>query len=130
VGSKEGLPVVGVRYRMGGWGGKPALREIEPLYDRATPPPWPGTFVILAREGYALGAVQVDADDLVRAVRLAFMRIRGDKLDKSDLYVTDWIGTPASGAPVVLDPKGRPIVGFRGRMAAVVDALGIVVGKP
>lgn len=124
----RGLPVVGVRCRLGNRAGKPTVDSIDPIYNRINRNPFPVT--VMAREGYALGAIQVDADDQVRAVRLAFMKIDGDKLDTTDSYVSDWIGTPTGAEPVVLNGNGKPILGFCGRRAATIDAVGIVLETP
>ncbi len=84
---------------------------------------------VVAREGYALGAIQVDADSEVRAVRLAFMRIDGDRLDPKDSYTSEWIGTRTDGKPKTLNGKGARVLGFFGRRTVSIQALGLLIEK-
>ncbi len=104
-----------------------SVGKIESVSQRTkTPGPWEHVF---AREGYALGAIQVDADKFVHAVRLAFMRIDGDRLDAKDSYVSEWIGSPSGAQPETLNGNGAPVMGFHGRAMAIVDAVGLVFAK-
>jgi hypothetical protein len=120
-------PVVGIRYRLGSWAGQESVGKIEGVSQRTkTPGPWEHVF---AREGYALGAIQVDADKFVHAVRLAFMRIDGDRLDAKDSYVSEWIGSPSGAQPETINGNGAPVIGFHGRAMAIVDAVGLVFTK-
>ncbi len=125
--SRDGQPVVGVRYRLGQWRRKDAVAKIEGVFKREKEPgQWE---YVLAREGYALGAIQVDAGDFVFAVRLAFMRIDGKRLDTKDSYVSQWIGTPSGEEPKTLKGNGAPAIGFHGHSMAVVSAVGLVFAK-
>ena len=45
-----------------------------------------------ARPGYAVGAVTVRGDLMLRGFQLTFMRIKGAGLDPADSYESDWIG--------------------------------------
>jgi len=120
----EGRPVIGVRYQLGSWSGEKVIGHLEPLYTRdPVPAPW---LTILAREGYALGAIQVDGARHVNAVRLAFMRLEGDDLDLNDKYTTDWIGTRTDATPKSIFGSGSRVLGLCGRRAAVLDAVGLV----
>ncbi len=123
VGSVE-QTVVGVRYRLGQWQGKDRLGGIEPLYANSSLRP--GWEIVVARDGYAVGAVQVDGDQFVNAIRLAFMRLEDGRLNTKDTYVSDWIGTPEGTHQKTLNGKGSPVVGIVGRGLAIVDAIGLV----
>jgi hypothetical protein len=82
--------------------------------------------VIAARDGYAVGAIQVDGDQFVNAIRIAFMRIENDRLNTKDKYISDWIGVPQGSQPETISCAGSPVVGIFGRGTAVVDAIGLV----
>jgi hypothetical protein len=122
--SPDGEPAVGVRYRLGQWDGQDVIAKIEGVFWRQKES-GPLEYV-LAREGYALGAIQVDGGEFVYAVRLAFMRIDGNRLDAKDSYISQWIGSPSGKDPTTLNGKGAPVIGFHGRAAAIVDAVGLV----
>lgn len=122
--SPNGQPVVGVRYRLGTWGGRERVGMLEPLFAANA---LPGD-VILARDGYALGALQVDAGEYVDAVALVFMRLTPDgRLDPGDRYTSEWIGTPTGGDPRMLGDGSAKVIGIAGRGAAVLDAVGLVL---
>lgn len=120
----DGRPVIGVRYQLGSWGGEKTLGHLEPLYTRdPVAAPWQ---TVYAKEGYALGAMQVSGTKYVNAVRLAFVKLDGDKLDMQDRYLSNWIGTPASGTPKSLFSEGQRVLGLHGKRAAILDAIGLV----
>jgi WD40 repeat protein len=82
----------------------------------------------VARDGYAVGAVNVDAQRFVHAVQLVFMRVtdKGD-LDPNDYYVGEWLGTPAGKQRQTLTGGGRAIIGVHLQKGVVVNALALVV---
>ena len=119
-----GLPVIGVRWRPGKWAGRDLIGRLEPLYSEETARGWQ---TVIARKGYAVGAIQVDGDEFVNAVRIAFMRIEGDRLMTSDTYVSEWIGKPTPDAQLkTLNGHGARILGIYGRQTIIVDAIGLV----
>ncbi len=120
----EARPVVGLRYQLGSWAGERVIGHLEPLYTRdAVPQPWQAIF---AREGYALGAMQVDGTRYVNAVRLAFMKLEGDKLNTKDRYLAEWIGTPTGRKPKSIFSTGARVLGLHGVRGAVLDGVGLV----
>jgi hypothetical protein len=73
----------------------------------------------------------VHADDLVRAVRVVFVRQQSDgSLDKTDFYLSDWIGEPADTARRTLGNGTTPVLGVCGRRGALIDAIGLVLAEP
>ena len=83
--------------------------------------------MIVAREGYAVGALNVDAPIYVSAIQLVFQRVKiGGQLDSADSYTSPWIGKPSGNPPQSLDGKGKIVVGIFGRRGAIVDAIGLV----
>ena len=121
---ERGRPVIGVRSRMGTWDGAPHVASLAPLFAAASP--GRAESVQLARNGYALGAIDVSGTDFVDAVRPVFMKITSDGVDPADSYDGEWIGTPADGAVTRLSGEGAAVIGFHGRGAAVLDAVGLV----
>ncbi len=120
----EARPVIGLRYQLGSWAGQRVIGHLEPLYTRdAVPQPWQAVF---AREGYALGAIQVDGTRYVNAVRAAFMKLEGDGLNTKDRHLTQWIGTPTGGKPKSIFSTGARVLGLHGKRGAVVDGVGLV----
>jgi hypothetical protein len=126
-GIREGETVVGFRYLLGRWGTKQALSRFDPLTSRDG---GAARNTVVAKEGYAVGWIQVVASELVEAVRIVFVRQKDDGLDKSDFYYSDWIGTPGSVEPRTLGDGATPVVGVCGRRGAVLDALGLLLRKP
>jgi hypothetical protein len=111
---------------MGSWAGVPAVAQLDPIYDRNPRPA--GGESLLAREGYAVGGLQVVAGDLVNAVRVIFVREGSDgALDKSDSYLSDWIGDPGDKSPTVLGDGKRRVIGICGRNGAVKNAVALVL---
>lgn len=121
---REGRPMIGVRYRLGSWAGKDAVQSFDPIFDRSRPQARHGE--LYAKDGYAVGAIQVDGDEYVYAIRVAFMRIEGGRLDQKDSYVSEWIGVPTGLTPKTLNGNGAFVVGVHGRGAMILDAVGLV----
>ena len=123
--SPKGESLLGFRYTMGSWAGEPAVRTLQPIFirDRSA-----GIGeAITAREGYAVGALKIDAPKYVSAIQIVFHRVKTDgRLDPSDSYTSKLFGKP-SGKPLqTLDGKGKKAVGIYGRRGAIIDALGLV----
>ena len=119
-----GRPVIGVRHSLGRWDDQDTLGIFEPIFDRKNSPP--GANELFAKDGYAVGAIQVDGADFVNAVRVAFMRIEGDRLNPKDTYISDWIGKLTGRDPVTINGNGAIVVGVHGRRGAILNAVGLV----
>jgi hypothetical protein len=117
-------PLLGIHWTTGEWDNEQCLRQVEGLYDRQS-----GENNVVAKDGYAVGAVKVEAGHFVDAVQLVFMRIGDDgRLDPSDSYTSEWLGFHSGGKPsVTLGGTGAIVLGVCGRGAAVVDALGLTI---
>lgn len=81
-----------------------------------------------ARPGYAVGAITVRGDFMLRGFQLTFMRIKGASLDPADSYQSDWIGGKV-GATKNFDGAGQPIVGLYGKTGDNIEELGAFVKK-
>lgn len=121
----KGQTLLGFRYTMGSWAGEPAVQFLQPIYDH---PPAPGVgTAIVAKEGYAVGGLKIDAPKYVSAVQIIFQRIKPDgQLDPKDSYTSDWIGKPSGKETPTVDGGGKKVIGIYGRRGAIIDALGLV----
>jgi hypothetical protein len=123
----DGRPVVGLSYRTGSWGGEGAVGHLSPIYLRDESRGLSQT--VMARDGYALGALEVVAGRYVNAVRPIFMRLTAEgQLDMADSYPAEWIGTPEGKQIETLGGSNRPVIGIYGRRAAILDAVGLLLG--
>jgi hypothetical protein len=84
---------------------------------------------VLAKPGYAVGAVVVRGSDLVRSMKVVFMRVAGTRLNLADRYESDWIGAAGAGPEVTLGGDGSPVIGIHGGSGAALDRLGLILLK-
>jgi hypothetical protein len=121
-----GEAVIGFHYSIGTWAGEVAITHLEPLFDRQAP----GTSeqIVIARPGYVVGGLQVDAGDLVSAVRVVFVRENENgELDLEDFYMSEWLGARSRSNPKTLGNGKDRVLGLYGRSGAVLDAVGLVL---
>ncbi len=83
---------------------------------------------LIAKPGYALGALQVRGGDRILAFQAVFMRVNGPVLNPADRYESGWIVGDGTGT-VTLGGTGAPIVGLQGRRGNDIDAVGLVFLK-
>jgi hypothetical protein len=116
----EGGLLVGLRLAKGkNWGG--ALQAVEPVYQVGAGyqiggrhgTPGGDEHQLVAKPGYAVGAINARAGLVLNAVQSVFYRVAGNRLDPADRYESDWVGCDGGGS-FELDPKGDPITGIFG----------------
>ena len=120
----------GVECRFGQWSGEDCISEIVPIFSRDRERKLPAGAV--AREGYAVGAVNVNAGDYVNGVQLVFMRVKDDgRLDPKDSYSSEWLGIRPRGRrkPQKLGGDGDPVIGIHSRRGLVVDSMALVIDR-
>ncbi|WP_166827123.1 hypothetical protein [Thalassoroseus pseudoceratinae] len=116
---------LGFRYQLGQWAGTPAVAHLTPVFDQSEVDPKKTVF---AREGYAVGGLEVVSSKYVTAVRVIFMRRTSeDALEPADTYKSEWIGNGTDATAETITSDGRRVVGIHGRRGAVLDAIGLVV---
>lgn len=126
--SPTGQDVVGVRFVMGRWNGKPLFRTLDPLYDRVDAGQ---NNVVVAKPGYVVGGILVDSDEQEHAIRLIFMKSRAGRLLSHDAYLSDWIGTPVTGTPPkLIGSHGEHVIGLCGYRGLNLDGVGLVLVMP
>jgi hypothetical protein len=124
--SPKGEPLVGFRYSLGSWAGTPAIQILKPLFSRDVSSGFGKA--IVARAGYVVGALKVDAPKYVSAIQIVFMRVTPDgRLDPSDSYTSDWIGDPTGKPAKTLTGAGAKVIGIHGRQGAIINAVGLVL---
>lgn len=119
-------PVIGFHSSFGPWGGKQWIRQMEPFYDEE--PALPNSDRVMAKPGYAVGGLLLDAPEFVNAYAVVFMRVAADgKLDPADSYTSDWIGPKSDKTPQPLNGQGKAVIGVHGRAGAILNAVGLVL---
>jgi hypothetical protein len=86
-------------------------------------------FRVLAKPGYAVGAITGKAGAEVVGFSVTFMKVKGDKLDPKDAYESDWIGGAGALPKVTVGGDGAPIVGYFGRTGTgqPVRSMGLLI---
>jgi hypothetical protein len=103
----------------------PIVGRLRPIYRVGDKESLGGTFgmkkdagikSVVARPGYAVGAITARMGLGIDGFSVTFMKVVGDRLDPKDSYESEWVGNPKSRwAPQLLGGKGVPIVGLLGR---------------
>jgi hypothetical protein len=105
---------VGNEYRLGEFRGEPTVPEV----------------TVVARPGYAVGAVETKRGERSICLRPVFMRVGKDGLDPDDSYRSSWIGLPREGQPTEVRGEGHFAVGIVGQSAGGVIHLIDLVFAP
>jgi hypothetical protein len=79
---------------------------------------------LLAKPGYAVGMVQAHAGGLINGLSLHFMRLRGETLDPSDSYDSDFVGGP--GGDKIDVGEAKPVIGIYGFATRDCHGLGLI----
>jgi hypothetical protein len=85
---------------------------------------------VVARPGYAVGAINTHSGMMVDAFQVVFMRFKDGQLDPGDSYTTDWLGDSRGGGPGSATGEGKLVVGIHGRTnGRVIFGLGLLVAE-
>lgn len=123
-------PVIGFRIKVDSWGDHSAFPVLDPLYWKPVPQPNdPKTVILMAKDGYAVASMTINAGNGVNALCVRFMRIAGDKLDPTDTYVSHWFGHKVGEKQTKLGGDGRFVYGIYGRKGSNYDYLGLVMAS-
>jgi hypothetical protein len=84
---------------------------------------------VLARPGYAVGAINVKGGAEVSGFSITFMKVKGTRLDSKDSYESEWIGWNVALPKTTLGGDGAPVVGLHGstKSGEPVRALGLLL---
>jgi hypothetical protein len=118
--------------------GGPKVAMVEPIFQvgnryipgkRHGKPVRPAQTVV-AKPGYAVGAIHTRTGLTVDAFQVEFMRFKDGQLDPDDSYMTNWLGDPRGGSPRYCSGEGKLIVGIHGRSnGREINALGLLVAE-
>jgi hypothetical protein len=85
---------------------------------------------LIAKDGYAVGAITVKAGTRVDGLSVTFMRVKANgMLDPRDGYPSAWFGGTGATKEITLGGTGKAVVGLTGRSGLDLDALGLVIKK-
>lgn len=98
----------------------PAYHERQPRY---------GQTAVFAKEGYAVGGLNVKTRKVVTGVQVVFMKLKPNgTLDPADKYTSDWLGEPGEGdKQASLTGKGRKVIGMHIKNFGNVFAIALVL---
>ncbi|OWK35920.1 hypothetical protein [Fimbriiglobus ruber] len=126
------LPLIGVDVKVGFWpvagGREDCLSNLVPIYDQNYPDS--GMTRVLAKPGYAVGAVAVKTNHFVNAIQITFMKLKEDNsgLDTKDSYVSEWLGPEKAGMKETkLGGDGRKVIGVVLNKGAILDGMALVM---
>jgi hypothetical protein len=110
------------------------LHSMQPIYAGKPQPPatvygQPDGDVqeLLAKPGYAVGAVVCKAWGCVEGLRVVFFRDGGNRLDPNDSYESASVGGRGGYQEMTLGGRGQPIVGLYGAADRELNSLGLIV---
>jgi len=135
VAPKGGL-LVGLEVGLGKFFNNDVVRAVRPVFrvgDRDEPGTQRGTELdrvvkVIAKPGYAVGAVTIKAGLTVDGLSVTFMKVTGGKLDPNDSYESEWVGGYGGGGPVKLAGDGSLVIGIVGKANAQnATGLGLLV---
>lgn len=121
-------PVIGVEYWAGAWDKEPCLARLIPVY--ATEQPVEGAAQrVMAKPGYAVGALTVRTKRYVNAVQVTFMKVTSEsKLDPTDSYTSAWLGaTEVTGKEIKIGGDGRLVIGMNCKQGAILNSVALVM---
>ena len=120
-----GKRLIGVSGNDGSWGGKIRLARFQPYLFPGAPPR--GKYTDKARNGYAIGAIEVNYDNFVNALRCTYVKMTSDGPDWSDSYQGEWIGKTTGNQNKTYGGQGEPaIIGVYYRQGLVLNAFGVL----
>jgi hypothetical protein len=118
--------------------GGPKVAMVEPIYqvgNKYIPGKRYGKLMrpvqtVMAKPGYAVGAINTQTGLTVDAFQIEFMRYKDGQLDIDDSYLTNWLGDPRGGGPRDASSNGKLVVGIHGRTnGKEINGLGLLIAE-
>jgi hypothetical protein len=135
---KGGALLVGVEVTYGKFGASRTVKTVRPIFQTpdgrvaGTTRGVPGEDLVrvVARPGFAVGAVTIKAGLGVDGMSVTFMEIQGGRLGPDRSYDSEWLGGMGGGEKTKLAGSGAPVVGIFGKVAdgpdSTFNGLGLV----
>ena len=141
---KDAVPaggtLVGLEIGVGKLGAGPAVRSARAVFmvgDKESYGEWHGAAAdantekvkIVAKPGYAVGAINAKTTPFIYALSVTFMKVVDGKLDPKDSYESEWYGTKEGfgQGPVTVGGKGEEEMGFEGKKNAdTISGVGLL----
>jgi hypothetical protein len=119
----EGALLVGFEIGLGKFFDRDMIRAARPIYrtgDKEVLGTQYGTqltkvVTIKAKPGYAVGAMAVKHGLGFDGMSVTFMKVSGDKLDPTDSYESEFVGSDEKKTPTKVTGGGLPVVGIVGK---------------
>ncbi len=128
--------LVGLRYASAGIG----LSGLQPVYRTANGQLYDGARFggalqrddsIVAKEGYAVGALAFETQDQLTGVTVRFHRLDNDSLDLNDTYDSPLVGQRGTDGLSLVETRGRPAIGVHGLWTpGRIISLGLASARP
>ena len=125
--AEAGKPMLGISWTPGFWAGEKCLRSLAPIYDR---PENQSASQVVAKPGYAVGAITVKTKNFINGIQITFMKLAADgkSLDPKDSYTGPWMGPHEVGVDeTVVGGNGRLVIGLACFQAGALDSVGLVL---
>jgi hypothetical protein len=84
---------------------------------------------VVAKPGYAVGALNMNTGASVDSFRIVFMKVTPTGLDASDSYISEQLGG-VGGGPRTLSGAGNRVVGVYGYADRYLYGMGLIVAVP
>lgn len=123
-GAPAGGLLVGLEVGLGKFVNNDIIKAVRPVYrvgEKESTGTQYGTELkqvtkVVAKAGYAVGAITVKTGLGVDGVSVTFMKVTPDgKLDPKDSYESEWVGGMGGGGPTKIGGDGTPVVGIVGK---------------
>ncbi len=94
--------------------------------------PGPDSTLVLAKEGFAVGEIEVSQQDSIHSFRIRFMKMTRTGLDSRDNYCSSWYGLQTGPIATIRNKQGAPVVAFYGEWTGddQIHSLGLVAAHP
>ena len=70
---------------------------------------------MVAKEGYAVGAITARTTTGIEGMSITFMRVNGARLNPNDAYESEWLAGTRGSEPTPMSGNGARVVGIRAR---------------
>ena len=115
-------PMIGLDFALSPGSGDD-LAILIPVYDASE------KHEIIAKDGYAIGGLNVYADGKILGFQAIFMRVKDNSFNPFDTYEGDWLGTEPEDEESIekLGGDGRPVFGIRTHGFTELEGIALII---